>query len=152
MYAVLYTISIRTATIPLERCFLGYLRGDSLLVARCQMVATLFPFFFRLILWGHFALKIFTSCLWNRKVLPGKEKSIGQCFLSVSRAKILEPNEREKWEGEVSPYGKLLLNRKFTIESGGCLLGFLLNCRTFAPLEASEGWAKLSAPLLFMTS
>lgn len=93
MYAVLYTISIRTATIPLEGCFLGYLRGDSLFVARCQMAATLFPFFFRLILWGHFALKIFTSCLWNRKVLPGKEKSIGQWFLSVSRAEILEPNE-----------------------------------------------------------
>lgn len=93
MYAVLYTISIRTATIPLEGCFLGYLRGDSLLVARCQMAATLFPFFFRLILWGHFALKIFTSCLWNRKLLPGKEKSIGQWFLSVSRAEILEPDE-----------------------------------------------------------
>ena len=88
-----YTISICTATIPLEGCFLGYWRGDSLFVARCQMAATLFPFFFRLILWGHFALKIFTSCLWNRKLLPGKEKSIGQWFLSVSRAEILEPDE-----------------------------------------------------------
>ena len=102
MYAVLYTISIRTATIPLEGCFLGYLRGDSLLVARCQMAATLFPFFFRLILWGHFALKIFTSCLWNRKLLPGKEKSIGQWFLSVSRAKILEPDEERENRGESS--------------------------------------------------
>ena len=102
MYAVLYTISIRTATIPLEGCFLGYLRGDSLFVARCQMAATLFPFFFRLILWGHFALKIFTSCLWNRKILPGKEKSIGQWFLSVSRAEILEPDEERENRGESS--------------------------------------------------
>ena len=93
MYAVLYTISIRTATIPLEGCFLGYLRGVFLFVAGSQKEAALFLFRFRLILWGHFALKFFTSCLWNRKLLPGKEKSIGQWFLSVSRAKILEPDE-----------------------------------------------------------
>ena len=63
MYAVLYTISIRTATIPLEGCFLGYLRGVFLFVAGSQKEAALFLFRFRLILWGHFALKFFTSCL-----------------------------------------------------------------------------------------
>ena len=102
MYAVLYTISIRTATIPLEGCFLGYLRGVFLFVAGSQMEAALFPFRFRLVLWGHFAWIFFTSCLWNRKFLPGKEKRIGQWFLSVSRAEILEPDEERGNREEIS--------------------------------------------------